>query len=29
VAMAAYILGAALYVYSTWLSRRGTTEPVY
>jgi len=29
VAMAAYLLGAALYVYSTWLSRRGASEPVY
>jgi hypothetical protein len=26
VAMAAYVLGAGLYVYSTWLSRRGTKE---
>ena len=26
VAMAAYLLGAALYVYSTWLSRRGPEE---
>jgi hypothetical protein len=25
-AMAAYLLGAAVYVYSTWLSRRGTKE---
>ena len=29
VAMAAYLLGAGLYVYSTWLSRRGTSDPVY
>jgi hypothetical protein len=27
-AMAAYVVGAALYVYSTWLSRRGTKEQV-
>jgi len=27
-AMAAYLVGAALYVYSTWLSRRGTKEQV-
>ncbi len=26
VAMAAYLLGAGLYVYSTWLSRRGPKE---
>jgi hypothetical protein len=26
VAIAAYVLGAGLYVYSTWLSRRGTKE---
>ena len=25
-AMAAYLVGAGLYVYSTWLSRRGNTE---
>jgi hypothetical protein len=27
-AMAAYVVGAGLYVYSTWLSRRGTKEQV-
>jgi len=26
VAIAAYLLGAGLYVYSTWLSRRGSNE---
>jgi hypothetical protein len=25
-AIAAYLVGAGLYVYSTWLSRRGTEE---
>lgn len=26
-AMAAYLIAAALFVYSTWLSRRGSREP--
>lgn len=28
-AMAAYLVGAGLYVYSTWLSRRGTSEQAF